>query len=74
MKTLCIREEYQSDGGTKVKWNQIGVLFKSKNGKEYMKLFHMPNSLISVFEQKKEEKVVNDDFESQEFPETEMNF
>jgi hypothetical protein len=56
MKDLCVRESYQKNGEEKVRWNKIGVLFES-NGKAYIKLFHMPGVLVSVFEPKpKEEK------------------
>jgi len=56
MKDLCVREAYTNkNGGEKVSWNKIGVIFVSKD-KEYMKLFHMPGVLISVFEQKKKEE------------------
>ena len=55
MKDLCVREAYTKDGAEKVSWNKIGVLFESK-GKEYVKLFHIPGQLISVFEQKKKEQ------------------
>jgi len=51
MKDLCIRESYQKDGEEKVSWNKIGILFESK-GKEYVKLYHLPGVLVSVFEQK----------------------
>jgi len=54
MKDLCIREVYQKDGAEKVSWNKIGILFES-NDKQYIKLFHIPNTLISVFEQKKKD-------------------
>lgn len=54
MKDLCIREEYEKNGETKVSWNKIGVLIEA-NGKQYVKLFHIPGVLISVFEQKPKE-------------------
>lgn len=55
MKDLCTREVYNDKSGNeKVSWNKIGILFES-NGKEYIKLFHIPGALISVFEQKKKE-------------------
>jgi hypothetical protein len=54
MKDLCIREVYTKDGQEKVSWNKIGVLIES-NGKQYVKLNHIPGVLISVFEQKKKE-------------------
>ena len=53
MKNICIRETYtNANGEEKVGWNRIGVLFTGKNGKEYIKLYHIPNTLISVFEPK----------------------
>jgi hypothetical protein len=55
MKNLCVRESYAKDGVEKVKWNVIGTMFES-NGKEYVKLFHMPGILVSVYEQKKKDQ------------------
>ena len=53
MKNLVIRETYKDKNGEeKVSWNRIGILFESKEGKEYAKLYHIPNVLINVFEQK----------------------
>ncbi len=58
MKDLCIRESYMKDGVEQVKWNKIGVIFEAGSGKTYVKLFHIPGQLISVFEpkQKSDEK------------------
>ena len=56
MKDLVIRESYTAkDGQEKVSWNKIGVLIDGNNGKQYVKLFHLPGQLISVFEQKPRE-------------------
>lgn len=55
MKDICIRESYTKEGEEKVSWNKIGILFESK-GKEYIKLYHIPGVLISVFEQQKKNK------------------
>jgi len=53
MKDLCIRESYtDSKNVEQVSWNKIGILIDGKNGKQYIKLFHIPNILINVFEQK----------------------
>jgi len=54
MKYLCVREEYQKNGETKTSWPRIGVLIESK-GKQYVKLYHMPGVLISVFEDVKKD-------------------
>lgn len=55
MKDLCIRESYEKDGKEQVSWNKVGVLIET-NGKQYVKLFHIPGVLINVFEQKKKEQ------------------
>jgi len=55
MKDLCIRETYKNKNGEeKTSWNKIGILFEA-NDKQYVKLFHIPGVLISVFEQKKKD-------------------
>ena len=54
MKDLCIRETYEKGGESKTSWNKIGVLFEA-NGKEYVKLYHIPGVLINVFEQRKKD-------------------
>jgi len=51
MKYLCIRETYEKDGNETVRWNRIGILFE-KGDKQYVKLYHIPGVLISVFESK----------------------
>jgi hypothetical protein len=51
---LCVGEKYTKDGEERMKWNSIGVMFESKD-KKYMKLYHMPGTLISVFEPKPKE-------------------
>jgi hypothetical protein len=55
-KDLCVRESYQKDGTEKVSWNKIGVLIDGKEGKQYVKLYHMPGIIVHVFEQKKKEE------------------
>lgn len=52
MKDLCVRETYQKNGEEKTAWNRIGVLIEGKEGKSYIKLFHMPGVLVSIFDQK----------------------
>ncbi len=56
MKDLCIRETYNKNGEEKTSWNKIGILIDGKEGKQYIKLFHIPGVLISVFEQKAKDK------------------
>lgn len=56
MKDLCIREKYiNKQGEEKTSWNKIGILIDNGE-KQYIKLFHIPGVLISVFEQKKKEQ------------------
>jgi flavoprotein len=55
MKYLCVGEPYVKEGKEKMSWKRIGELFVSKAGKEYVKLYHIPNQLISVFEAEKQE-------------------
>ena len=52
---ICVGEAYESNGEKKIFWNRIGELFVGKNGKEYCKLYHIPNTLLNVFEDKKKE-------------------
>ena len=60
MKNLCIRESYKGKNGEdNVSWNVIGVLFEA-NGKQYVKLHHIPGVLINVFDQRKKEEVTKD--------------
>lgn len=54
MKYLCIAEEYDSGGEKKLSWKRIGELFDGKNGKQYVKLYHIPGALIHVFEKDKQ--------------------
>ena len=56
IKNLCVRESYKDkDGNETVNWNKIGILI-DKGDKQYIKLYHMPGVMISVFEQKKREE------------------
>jgi len=55
-KFLCVGEEYEANGEKKVAWKRIGETFTGKNGKEYVKIYHMPGTLIHVFEDKKKEQ------------------
>jgi len=55
IKDICVREEYTQNGETKTSWNRIGI-FIDNGEKQYVKLFHIPNVLCSVFEQKKKVK------------------
>jgi len=56
-KSIVLREEYQdSKGETKVSWNPIGLLIDGKEGKQYVKLNHIPGVLLHCFEIEKKEK------------------
>jgi hypothetical protein len=55
MKGLYIRESFvDKDGNEKVVWNKLGVLIETKD-KQYVKLYHIPNVMVHVFEQKANE-------------------
>lgn len=54
-----IGEEYEKDGQKKMKWNPIGKIFVSREGKEYAKLYMIPNALLHVFEDKPREEKSN---------------
>jgi hypothetical protein len=52
---LCIGEKYESNGEEKMSWKRIGEMFIGGNGKQYIKLYHIPGALINVFEDKPKE-------------------
>ena len=54
IKDLVIRESYEKAGKENVSWNKIGILIES-NGKQYVRLYHIPGQLVCVFEQKPKE-------------------
>lgn len=62
MKDICIRESYTDSQGTeKTSWNKIGILIE-KGEKQYIKLFHIPGTLCSVFDAKpKKQQTQNDE-------------
>ena len=52
VKDICVRESFtDKDGNEKTLFNKIGILIE-KGDKSYIKLFHMPGVLCSVFDQK----------------------
>lgn len=55
IQDIVSKEVYKKDGQEKVSWNKVGVLIES-NGKKYIKLFHLPNVLFSVFERKEKDQ------------------
>jgi len=62
IKDLCVRETYKDKNGADVtNWNKIGTLIEA-NDKQYVKLFHMPGVLVSVFEKKKKEETESVEF------------
>ena len=61
MKNLMIAETYtDKQGNEKTSWNKIGIMFEGANGKTYIKLSHIPNQLIHVFEQTEKSKPVDE--------------
>jgi len=56
IRDICIRESYKDSKGVDiVSWNKLGILI-DKGEKSYIKLFHLPGVLLSIFDQKKREK------------------
>lgn len=50
VKNICLRESYKDKQGIeKVSWPVIGVLIETAEGKQYVKLYHMPGALMNVF-------------------------
>ena len=61
VRNLCVGEKYtDKQGNEKMKWNTLGVIFTSGE-KEYVKLFHMPGVLISVFEPRPKDTAPKDE-------------
>jgi len=56
IKDIVARETYEKNGEEKVSWNTIGKLIETPEGKQYVKLNFIPNTLFSVFEQKKKQE------------------
>lgn len=61
VKKLCIREAYKKDGEEVVSWKELGVLIDGKEGKQYVKLYHMPGTMIHVFSKEKKENTDSGD-------------
>jgi len=52
-KYICVGEQYENGGEKKTSWKRIGEIFDAKSGKQYVKIYHMPNVLLNVFEDEK---------------------
>ena len=48
---ICTKKEYEKDGEKKVKWYKVGILKIADSGKQYIKLFHQPETEFHVFDQ-----------------------
>jgi len=51
IQNLVIAEKYNE----KTSWNKIGILITKDDGKQFVKLFHIPNTIVGVYDQKKKE-------------------
>lgn len=61
VKNICLRESYKDkQGNEKISWPIIGVLIETKEGKQYVKLYHMPGALMNVFTPKAKEEPKKD--------------
>ena len=52
---ICTKRTYQKDGVDKVTWLKCGTLRTTDDGKRFIELFHLPNVVFYIFEQKKKE-------------------
>lgn len=67
-KFICVGEKYQAKDGTeKISYKRIGEIFTAKTGKEYAKLYFMPGSLLSIFEEENKQKPAAQDSDFDEF-------
>ena len=60
MKYLTIPETYEKNGEKKTSWNRIGILIEGKDGKQYIKLYHLPGTLIHIYEEEKKQQKKED--------------
>ena len=51
---ICTRKEYEKDGVKKVKWYKVGNLKIADSGKQYIKLFHQPQTEFYVFDREEQ--------------------
>lgn len=51
---ICVREDYKNaNGEDKATFLRVGEIFTGKNGKDYAKLYHIPKTVLYVFDEKK---------------------
>ena len=47
---VCAKREYQKDGKKEVKWYKVGTIKAADSGKQYLRLYLMPQTEFYVFE------------------------
>jgi hypothetical protein len=48
---ICTKKDYEKDGEKKTKWYKVGFLKIADSGKQYIKLFLLPQTEFYVFDQ-----------------------
>ena len=57
---LCTKRTWEQNGEKKIKWLNVGTKGTTDDGKEYVELNILPNTVIYVFDQKaKDEQEIN---------------
>ena len=47
---VCAKREFTKDGEKKIKWYKVGTIKSADSGKQYLRLFLMPQTEFFVFE------------------------
>ncbi len=47
---ICTKKDYEKDGEKKSAWYKVGVLKIADSGRQFIKLFHQPDTEFFVFE------------------------
>lgn len=47
---ICTKKHYEKEGQHKTKWYKVGFLKVAESGKQYIKLFHQPETEYYVFD------------------------
>ena len=59
---LCTKREYEKNGEKKVIWMNCGKMRETDDGKKFLEINIFPNTPFYLFEQKKKEESLPEDF------------
>jgi hypothetical protein len=48
---ICVKREFTKNGETKLNWYKVGSLKIADSGKQYIRLYHQPQTEFFVFDQ-----------------------